>query len=250
MLEGKTRDELMAIAKEKGLKPHHKTGEAKLIRLIEELDKEPDGTVEPIDVAEMKTEEVVGVSAIEKRLRMEEEVRDKLRLEAQIRDGIAEVTAKAELRHIELDIPDKPTLKDVVRLKEQLGLEIKKPKPSPETIAIETSKKMYYTFRNQEEKGVDVKFCPGGKYHFHLFHGKLHVLPDSMPFHFRKYCQTPIFERRPNPNGNGEVSVHTSDEPRFILEPISDAPEDAKYGVVLNPEILDKFGMGPKEAPK
>lgn len=59
----------------------------------------------------------------------------------------------------------------------------RKTHPSPETVAIETSRKVYCTFVNMENPGqdgspgADVRFWKGDKYQFHLFDGQRHVMP-------------------------------------------------------------------------
>jgi hypothetical protein len=58
--------------------------------------------------------------------------------------------------------------------------------PSPETVAIEASQKVYATFLNEEnpgadgELGTDVKFFKGEKYMFHLWDQQRHVLPQCL----------------------------------------------------------------------
>jgi len=66
----------------------------------------------------------------------------------------------------------------------RLGIEDShKHHPSPETVAIETSRKVYCTFVNMENPGqdgapgADVRFWKGDKYEFHLFDQQRHVLP-------------------------------------------------------------------------
>lgn len=70
---------------------------------------------------------------------------------------------------------------------ERLGTDASKPThPDPETVAIETSPKVFATFINMEnpgmdgEMGADVAFTVGGKYRFHLWDGQTHVLPQCL----------------------------------------------------------------------
>lgn len=59
----------------------------------------------------------------------------------------------------------------------------RKTHPSPETVAIEHSKKVYCVFVNMENPGqdgnpgADLRFWKGDKYQFHLFDGQRHVMP-------------------------------------------------------------------------
>ncbi len=62
----------------------------------------------------------------------------------------------------------------------------RKTHPCPETVAIETSRKVYCTFLNMEnpgrdgQPGADDRFFKGDKYTFHLFDGQRHVMPLCM----------------------------------------------------------------------
>ena len=165
-------------------------------------------------------------------IRKEEEVRAKIRAEAVIKQRIADVQAEAELSNIKITIPSEPTLADVTRLEKKLKMQIKEPKPSPETLAIEASKKVYATFRNMEEhsKDVDVKSCPGGKYSFHCWPNRKHVIPEWLIEYHRKQSVTPIVKNVTNSEGN-EIPTTVGHEERFLWQVHGPAPADAPFGV-------------------
>ena len=184
---------------------------------------------------------------IERHEKAAEEVREKLRNEAKLKQRIAELKANATLAKVTITIPENPTIMDVVRLEKELGIKKKIPKPSPETIAIEASKKVYALFRNLEQEDVDVVVMPGGKYRFHLWPDKVHVLPEWL-------IQT--YRSKKNPAGTRpqtdykEVTGHEriaaqmtrmERRQRFAFEVIDDAPKNAKFGVVLDEAILSKL---------
>lgn len=184
---------------------------------------------------------------IERHEKAAEEVREKLRNEAKLKQRIAELKANATLAKVTITIPENPTIMDVVRLEKELGIKKKIPKPSPETIAIEASKKVYALFRNLEQEDSDVVVMPGGKYRFHLWPDKVHVLPEWL-------IQT--YRSKKNPAGTRpqtdykEVTGHEriaaqmtrmERRQRFAFEVIDDAPKNAKFGVVLDEAILSKL---------
>lgn len=124
----------------------------------------------------------------------------------------------------------------------KLGLDPKKKfKPSPETIAIEKSKRKYYLFHNNEEEGVKVAFRKGPKHRFELFDGKIHVLPEWLVQNLRKTAIYPQYEFRKNPVTGLEESVHVGNRPRFGFDELGDAPQDADFGVVVDKEIEAQF---------
>lgn len=189
----------------------------------------------------------VELAAIERHEKITEEVREKLRLKNKISQRIAEVKASADLLKIAIEIPDEPTLLDVVRLEKELGIKKKIPKPSPETVAIEASKKVYALFRNLEQNDLDVIENTGGKYRIHLYPEKVHVVPEWLINHYRS---------KKNPSGtypetkykevHGHEKIAAQMTPiirrqRFSFEIIGDAPKDAKFGVVTDEAILSEL---------
>lgn len=168
---------------------------------------------------------------------------------------IAEIKAEAGIRGIKIDIPKEPTLVDIARLKKELNLMIKESKPSPETLAIEASKKVYAIFHNREQEDMDVTFCPGGKHWFHLWPEKVHILPEWLIGWLRKAARYPIYDKTmvPNPQavkmgGTVEKVGRVGWKQRFLFEVINDdrgqpakVPDKASFGVVLDPKILSKL---------
>ena len=175
----------------------------------------------------------IEVALMQKRVIAEEEVREKLRLEYRIKTDMAEIKEMALAAKITLTYPEKPTIVDVVRLKKRLGIEIKKPKPSPETLGIEASKKFYYKFTNHEQPRVDVTLDLGGKYMFHLWPGKKHVLPEYAVKFWEATCKTPSYKQAVVDGVEQSVRDPANEEDRFIFQRLGDAPDDAKFGVCM-----------------
>jgi len=183
----------------------------------------------------------VELEAIRHTVKVEEEVRADLQAKAKIKRDIAEIRATAELNNIEIKIPITPTLADVVRLQKELNIKKKEPKPSPETVAIQASKRVYAIFHNQEEDDVDMKCIPGGKYHFHFWPERIHVIPEWLVGYMRRQARVPIMGNRKNPLTEAMESVRIGWKNRVLFEVLGDAPKDAPFGVVLDEGILEKF---------
>lgn len=216
-LHEKSREELWESAKRLGLKP------AKNIKT--------DVLADEVELATMK-----------RRIRIEEEEREKLRVEYRIRQEIAEIRAAANLAKIPITIPDNPTAVDTARLRQEIGIKKKIAKPSPETKAIEASKKVYARFHNQESRDEDVHFNQGGKYDFDLWPERIHVLPEWLIGSLRRTAVIPIYGKIPDPHDDKKfISGRTGSLTRFIFEVLGDAPNDADFGVVLDKKILSKF---------
>lgn len=194
-----------------------------------------------------KLRDVVERAAIERTMKLESEVRENLKQKSELRRQMAEIKASAELAKIPIEIPAEPTIDDVVRLKKELGLKEKEPKPSPETLAIEASEKVYALFRNLEEEDVDVVAIPGGKHRFHFLPDKIHVLPEWLIRHYRS--EKNPSGKRPRSEykevvGDNVIAARMTQtvfKPRFSFEILGDAPKDAPFGVVIDPEILAKL---------
>lgn len=198
-----------------------------------------------LDVDGMDKDEVV--KAIQRkqisdteRIRIEE--REKIMQEQRMKQERAEIVVESESLGIPVELPEVCTELDLAKARRDLGLKKKIPKPSPETLAIEASKKGYYIFRNLEQDDVDVSCCPGGKYHFDFIPDKVHVLPDWL---VRKFLPQraifPIYGRVPRGDGKGEDTVRTGTKPRFTFEFIDEAPQEAKFGIVLDEALLAKL---------
>lgn len=221
-LQDKSREELFGIAKKLELKP-----------------------AKNIDTEDLRSK--VELAAIERHVRIEEEVREKQKAKSELKRRVAEVKASADLLKITIEIPDEPTILDVVRLEKKFGIKKKIPKPSPETVAIEASKKVYAIFRNLVQDDVDIRTNPGGKYWFHFWPGKVHVLPEWLIKYYRSNKNTagtrPFTQYKETQSHEKIAARMTRTElrQRFAFETIGDAPEDAKFGVVTDNTILSKL---------
>ncbi len=218
-----TRKELLEFAEKLSLKPAKNISDDKLRTLIE-------------------------TEAIRKTVELEEKVRIDLQAAAKLRIDIAEIQAEAKVRGLTVKIPEEPTLMQIIEIKKKLNMSIKEPKPSPETLAIEASPKVYAMFRNLEQKDMDVKCNPGGKYWFHFWPGKIHVIPKYLIGFFRKNAVYPEYEKRvvaavesAKVGATVEKSVRGGDEQRFTFEVLGEAPDDAKFGIVFDEAILEKL---------
>lgn len=220
----------------------HEKNEAELREIAKKLNlKVPKN----IDLEDLRTK--VEYAAIERHEKVTEEVREKHREKAKIKQRIAEVKASADLLKIAIEIPVNPSLLDVIKLEKELGIKKKIPKPSPETLAIEASKKVYALFRNLEQDDIDIVCQPGGKYRFHFWPDKVHVVPEWLIIQYRS---------PKNPSGTYPVTkyqeVHGHEKiaaqmtsikrkQRFTFEIIGDAPKDAAFGVVTDETILSEL---------
>lgn len=177
------------------------------------------------------------------RIRAEEA--EKIRQEYRLKQERGELIAESEAAAIPIDLPDPCTDADLAKARNRLGLEKKKVKPSPETLAIEASSRNYYIFRNLQQDDVDITCYPGGKYRFHLMPGELHVLPAYLPKLFRSRATEPVYKRIPVKNAQGEVvgenTVKTADKPRFTFELVGEAPQDAPFGLVTDESLKAKL---------
>lgn len=197
-----------------------------------------------IDTGGMNKDEIV--KAIQRKqiadtVRIEAEEREKLRIEYRLKQERSEIIAESEALAIPVDLPDPCTELDLAKARQKLGMEKKKVKPSPETIAIEASKKNYYIFRNLEQHDVDISCNVGGKYHFDLIPDKIHCLPDYLLEHMRIKAVVPVYSRVPRGDGKGENTVKTGEKSRFTFEFIDEAPIEAEFGVVLDEALVKKL---------
>lgn len=131
--------------------------------------------------------------------------------------------------------------KDAEQKLKALGVDPKKKrKPSPETLAIERSKRKYYTFHNLEEEGVKIALRKGEKYRFELYDGKIHCLPVWLVENLRKTATYPLFAQRKHPVTGLEYSAHVGSRPRLGFDELEEAPNDTPFGVVINKELERK----------
>lgn len=221
-LQEKTREELMAMAKRLDLK-----------------------VTKNISVDALRTK--VEYAAIERHEKMAAEVREKVRSAAALRLRIAEVEASAKVAKVSITLPPEPTLMDVIEAEKELGIKKKMPKPSPETVAIEASKKVYALYRNLEQEDVDVVASVGGKYTFHFWPEKVHVLPEWLIQQYRS-AKNPAGTRPHSEKTeirDGDKVVMRMSKPtrkaRFTFEILGDAPKDAEFGIVTDEDILSKL---------
>ena len=142
-----------------------------------------------------------------------------------------------------------------------------KPNPSPETIAIdgglcplrkrqvEPSPRVLVLFINRENPateegpGATLEFNCGEKYHFKLYDGRKHIMPECLVstksedkwISRAQRCVVPVFENRKQPTGD-VVSVMVGEKPRFmfqVLGPVADkerAIDGGKFGLILDEE--------------
>lgn len=191
-------------------------------------------------------EEAVEIDA---RLKYEDEVREKFKRERQIQTDRATIIAESELLKIKIDIPDNPTELELARARAKLGIEKTEVKPSPETVAIEKSKRGYYVFTNREQDDAAHTVNPGGKYVIHLIPDQIHVLSEAHIKLFRKFAVTPIYNRVSTgviggPDTVGELAEEckrTGSKPRFSFEYLGEAPPDAPFGLVTDIKVLEKL---------
>lgn len=202
----------------------------------------------PKNISDDRLREMIETEAIRKTVEMETTARLRLEEQSKMKRDIAEIRAEADVRGIKIDVPKEPTLTDIVRLKKELNLRINEPKPSPETLAIESSKKVYAVFHNREQEDMDVTFCPGGKHWFHFWPEKIHVIPEWLIGWLRKTAAYPVYDKEsvPNPQavkvgGTMEKVVQVGRKQRFLFEVLGDAPNKASFGVVLDEKILSKL---------
>lgn len=220
----KTREQLEEIAEKLNLKVTKKMPDSELIEKIE-------------------------TEAIRRTVEMEEKVRLRLQEESKVKRELAEIQAEAAIRGVTIEIPPNPTTKDTLKLKKKLNMMIKEPKPSPETLAILKSKKVYALFRNLQQKDEDVTFNVGGKHTFHLWPGKIHVLPEWIIGYCRRKATEPDYIKRivktletAKVDEMVERSVRTNaDEQRWTFEILGDAPQNSSFGIVLDEKLLSKL---------
>jgi len=187
---------------------------------------------------------------IENRVRFAEETRDKIRREREIVTQRATLVAESETLCIPIDLPEIPTELELARARQLLGVKKKEVRPSPETVAIEASKKGYYVFRNLEQKDATHTANPGGKYTINLVPGQIHVLSEYHVKLWGKICYEPVYSNVPtgvNADAGDSVgrivdeSRMTAKEPRWTFEHRGEAPQDAEFGLVTDAKILKKL---------
>lgn len=200
----------------------------------------------PNNISNEKLLSVVELAGIERHETMTATVREGLREKSEIKRRLTELQVESGIVRIPITIPNDPTLADIVRMEKELGMKKKEPRPSPETIAIEKSKKVYAIFVNREQENLEVLGVSlGGKYRFDFWPDKVHVLPKYLIDHFRDRKTPggtrPHSELKEAGNGVEARMTTTQRRARFSFEIIGDAPDDAKFGIVTDENILEKL---------
>lgn len=203
------------------------------------------GTVEPFEKPEdgITPEEARKIDA---RLKYEFEVQEKFRLERQIQIDRASIVTESESLRIKVDLPEKPTELELAKARQALGMKKVEVKPSPETVAIEASKRGYYIFTNLEQDDASHTVNPGGKYTIHLIPDQIHVLSEAHIRLFRKFAVVPVYKRvpvagPPVEGQMGEECKRIGSKQRFSFEKLGEAPQDAPFGLVTDTKILDEL---------
>ncbi len=202
----------------------------------------------PPNITDENLRHAIETEAIKQTVELEETVRLRLQEKSKMKRDIADIQAEAKVMGIKIEIPTEPTLTDILALKKKLNMMIKEPKPSPETVAIEASKKVYAVFHNREQEDMDVTINPGGKYWFHFWPEKVHVIPEWLIGYLRGQARHPVYGKTMVPNPQSvevgatiEKSGRIGWKQRFLFEVVGDAPKDSSFGVVLDEKILSKF---------
>lgn len=189
---------------------------------------------------------------IDARLKYEEEAREKFRRQRQIKIASEEIRAKSKFLKIKIDLPENPTEFQLAEARLVLGMKEKEIKPSPETLAIESSPRGYYIFTNREQEDASHTVNPGGKYTINLIPDQVHVLSEFHIKFFRQRAVVPIYKRVPvaGPVVEGrmmEECKRTGSKPRFSFEKLDEAPSDAPFGLVTNMKILEELKQEQKQ---
>lgn len=189
---------------------------------------------------------------IDVRLKYEFEVQEKFRIKRQIQIDRASIMVESKTLKIPIDLPEKPTELELAQARKLLGMKKLEVKPSPETVAIESSKRGYYIFTNREQDDAAHTVNPGGKYIIHLIPDQIHVLSEFHIKFFRQKAVTPVYQRVPVAGPlvegrMGEECKRTGSKPRFAFEYLGEAPPDAQFGLVTDTKILDELKSQPLE---
>ncbi len=248
-------EQVKKTGKETGLQRYHRLQrEAKELGIKTSLDAgeievaiaaKAAGTSAPVDITTggLAPEEA---RKIEARLKFESEVQEKFRVERQAKIDRATIIAESEALKIPINLPENPTELQLAKARQQLGLKKKEIKPSPETVAIEASKRGYYVFNNLEQDDASHTANLGGKYFIHLIADQIHVLSE---YHVKKWKQIavqPVYGRVPVPGPPregymGEECKRIGGKSRFLFEYLGEAPSDAPFGMVTDIKVLDEL---------
>ncbi|KKM81308.1 hypothetical protein LCGC14_1331110 [marine sediment metagenome] len=240
--------ELKAKAKELGITGHMNTEqlEAAIVQA-----KTGGMTPDPLETPVKEHDGLTFEEAkkIEDRLKYEFEIQEKFRAERQRTTDRASIVAESESLNIPINLPDNPTELELAKARRSLNMEKKEVRPSPETVAIEASKRGYYIFTNREQDDAAHTVNLGGKYFIHLIPDQIHVLSE---YHIKKWRQiavVPQYERvetgvAPGPGTVGQMGQEcrrVGGKPRFAFEYLGEAPQEAPFGMVTDMKVLDKI---------
>ena len=183
---------------------------------------------------------------INARLQYEEEARQKIKREHEIKIERASILIESESLRIKVDLPENPTELQLAKARQTLGIKKKEVKPSPETVGIESSKRRYYVFNNQEQDDASHSHNLGGKYPINLIAGQIHVLSEFHVRTWRRIAITPIYGRVPVPGPEVEGQMkeeckRTGSKARWLFEDLGEAPQDAPFGLVTNVKVLNEL---------
>ncbi len=186
---------------------------------------------------------------IEARLKYEFKIQEEHRVRIQQEKARASIVAESESLNIPIDLPENPTELQLAKARRKLGIQKKEIRPSPETVAIEASKRGYYVFTNLRQDDAAHTVNLGGKYTIHLIPGQIHVLSAYHIKFWKKNAVYPKYERvetgvKPSQDTTGQFAQEcrrVGGTSRFMFEYLEEAPQDAPFGMVTNMEILDKL---------
>jgi hypothetical protein len=118
---------------------------------------------------------------------------------------------------------------------------------SPESKAIEASKKVYALFRNMANPGFSESMNIGCVYTFKLYDEKVHILPEWLITYLTKTMASVsehAYREIKNPVTQLPQQVRSGVSKRkFFFQVLSDAPSDSEFGVVIDNTVLKKFNM-------
>lgn len=238
---------VQAEAKALGITGQHKADEYETLIAEKKAGGQETETASPATIESGLTDDEAAKIDAEMKYRFEAE--EKIREQRRIQTEKAGIVAESESLGIAVDLPENPTELQLAKARVKLGIEKTQVKPSPETVAIEASKRNYYEFMNIEQRDASHSTNPGGKYMIHLIAGQIHVLTEWHVKHFKQKSITPVYERRdtgitPGPNTVGELAqkcVKVRGEPRWMFEYLGEAPQDAPFGLVTDMKVLNEL---------
>jgi hypothetical protein len=152
------------------------------------------------------------------------------------------------LTKIEEDIRNKANASIAVDVQNKLsdaGIKIPKGYSTPESQAIDKSKKVYAIFNNIVNPGCCEQFNPGLVHKFQCYDGQVHVLPEALIEMLTKTSRgtSPVHKQVRDPATGQIRAERVSVERNYSFQVLSDAPTDSKFGVVTDIETLTKLDI-------